>query len=307
MHIEQLEYVIEVAKKGTISKAAESLHVSHSAISQAISNLETELGIPIFKRSRSGSICTDVGETVLKLSYEIMNKIMELKELGQHPNQVKGNLSISSSPIFFSTFLPEALNIFKLDYPHVQVEINENSTEAIIESVKNYQIDLGLIFGSDETLREVSRYLKSRSLYQPKFMVTVSRKSPLANKDVISPEEMLQYPLIIRNEKFAIKVWEDIFSTYGQGEILFYSNNDDVIKNVIANNLAVGFFTDLMEQDPMVLKGDICLIPYVDQINMPTLHLICIQAKNKYSPVIEREFVKYTIMQLNSYRSKTLE
>ncbi|MGG3468553.1 LysR family transcriptional regulator [Neobacillus pocheonensis] len=157
MHIEQLEYVIEVAKKGTISKAAESLHVSHSAIGQAITNFESELGIPIFKRSRSGSICTEAGETVLKLSYEIMNKITELKEIGQHSNQVKGNLSIASSPIFFSTFLPETLNTFKKDFPHVQVEINENSTEAIIESVKNHQIDLGLIFGSAETLSEVSR------------------------------------------------------------------------------------------------------------------------------------------------------
>ena len=42
MHIEQLEYIIEVAKQGTISKAAKTLHVSHSAISQAISNLELE-------------------------------------------------------------------------------------------------------------------------------------------------------------------------------------------------------------------------------------------------------------------------
>lgn len=47
MHLEQFEYVIEVAKQGTISKAAEVLHVSHSAISQAISNLESEIGVVI--------------------------------------------------------------------------------------------------------------------------------------------------------------------------------------------------------------------------------------------------------------------
>ncbi len=82
MNIEQLEYVIEVAKQGTISKAAEKLHVSHSAISQSLSSLESELGLIIFKRSRSGTICTEEGKKVLDLAYEVYYKVQELKELG---------------------------------------------------------------------------------------------------------------------------------------------------------------------------------------------------------------------------------
>ncbi|PLT32092.1 LysR family transcriptional regulator [Bacillus sp. V5-8f] len=301
MHFEQLEYILEVAKKGTISKAAETLHVSHSAISQAISNLESELGIPIFKRSRSGSICTEEGKNVLKLSYDIMNKVTELKELGQKSSLMKGNLSISSSPIFFSTVLPEALYAFKHDNPNIQIEINEDSTENIITSVKDYQLDLGFIFGSDETFKTVSKDLTSRSLYQPKFRVSVSKHSPLANKEVIYPEEMLQYPLVMRNEKFAKEIWKKIFSTYGKGKVLFYSNNDDVIKNVIANNLAIGFSTDIMKHDPLVKNGEIIMIPYVDNKNNPILHLICIHAKNKYLSTIEKEFLKCITMKINTY------
>ena len=63
MNIEQLQYIIEVSEQGTIAKAAENLHVSHSAISQAIASLESELGITIFNRSRSGSICTTEGKS----------------------------------------------------------------------------------------------------------------------------------------------------------------------------------------------------------------------------------------------------
>lgn len=301
MHIEQLEYIIEVAKRGTISKAAESLHVSHSAISQSISNLETELGIPIFKRSRSGTICTEEGKSVLKLSHDIINKITELKELGNQSNLMKGNLSISSAPIFFSTFLPEALYAFKNDYPNIQIEINEDSTESIITAIQNYQLDMGFVFGSDDTYKYVSQHLTTKSIYQPQFMVSVSKRSPLANKTVIYPEDMLQYPLIIRNESFAKKVWNDIFSTYGNGDVLFYSNNDDVIKNVVANNLAIGFSTDLMKYDPLVENGDLILIPYVDPINNPRLHLMCVQPKNKYSSSIEKEFLKCITMKINAY------
>ena len=53
MNIDQLQYIIEVSEQGTIAKAAEKLHVSHSAISQAITSLESELDLTIFNRSRS--------------------------------------------------------------------------------------------------------------------------------------------------------------------------------------------------------------------------------------------------------------
>ena len=111
MNIEQLQYIIEVSELGTIAKAADKLHVSHSAISQAIANLESELGIIIFNRSRSGSKCTPEGKTVVKLSLEIINKINDLKKLGQEDTMLKGNLKIAASTIFF---LPFFLNYFIL-------------------------------------------------------------------------------------------------------------------------------------------------------------------------------------------------
>src|SRR6476620_8705095 len=115
MNIEQLQYIIEVSEQGTIAKAAENLHISHSAISQAIASLESELGLTIFKRSRSGSVITKEGKAVVKLSLEIMNKLMELKKLGLDTTELKGNLKIAASTIYFSTFLPEFLYSFRKD------------------------------------------------------------------------------------------------------------------------------------------------------------------------------------------------
>lgn len=304
MHLEQLEYVIEVAKQGAISKAATNLHVSHSAISQAIANLESELGLVIFNRSRSGSICTEDGKTVVKLSYEIMNKITELKELGHKSTSLKGDLKISASSIFFSTFLPEVLYSFKQDYPHVQIEINENDTDKIIESMKNNQFDVGLILGADETLKEEEPRLTYKTLLQSKLMVCVSKHSTLAYNKVVSPEELLQQSLVIRNEKFSKTFWENLFSTHGKGNVLFYSNNQDVIKNIIANNIAVGIFTEFwIKNDPLVLNGEIVPIPYFDN-KFAATYLICIQTKNKHLSMIETEFLKCINIKLNEYNSK---
>ncbi|MGM0900545.1 MAG: LysR family transcriptional regulator [Bacillota bacterium] len=307
MNIEQLEYVIEIAKRGNITKAAESLHVSHSGVSQAISNLEAELGIPIFIRSRSGTKCTRQGEKVLQLSHEIINKITELKELGKLSSEIEGNLSISGAPLFFSTFLPEALHTFRKKHPYVQIEIDASVTDSIIEKVKNSVTDIGFILGSDETLKEITGTVNTHILYKIKLMVTVSKHSPLAKMDAVKPQDMLKYPLVIRNERASRKTWNDIFAKYGPGQVLFYTNIDDVTKNVIANNLAIGFFTDLMKNDPLVTRGDICLIPYDDPIHMPNYYLICIQTKNKYSSVLEKEFIKCTMETLENYLLKTMD
>ena len=263
MNIEQLQYIIEVSELGTIAKAADKLHVSHSAISQAIANLESELGITIFNRSRSGSKCTPEGKTVVKLSLEIINKINDLKKLGQEDTMLKGNLKIAASTIFFSTFLPELLYSFRKEFPYVQIEINENDPQNIIEAIKHNLFNIGFILGTDETLKIDDPRITLEVLLQTNLMVCVSKYSPLAYNKKIGPEELIRQPLVIRNEKFAERFWNKLFLDYGEGNVVFYSNNHDVIKNLISNNIATGVYSEFwIKNDPLVLSGDIFAIPY---------------------------------------------
>ena len=66
---------------------------------------------------------------------------------------LKGNLKIAASTIFFSTFLPELLYSFRKEFPYVQIEINENDPQNIIEAIKHNLFNIGLILGTDETLK----------------------------------------------------------------------------------------------------------------------------------------------------------
>lgn len=66
MHLEQLKYIVEVAKTRSISIAAQNLHVSQSTISKAITNLEQELSIHLFTRSRLGAQPTTEGKNIIK-------------------------------------------------------------------------------------------------------------------------------------------------------------------------------------------------------------------------------------------------
>lgn len=295
MNIDQLQYIIEVSEKGTIAKAAEKLHISHSAISQAIANLESELGITIFNRSRSGSKITAEGKAVIKLSLEIMNKLNELKNLGKEAAKLKGDLKIAASTIFFSTFLPQLLYSFRKEFPNVQIEIHENDPHNIIEAIKNNLFDIGLILGTDETLKTEDPRITLDVLLQSRLVVCASKYSPLAYNKKVGPEELIRQPLVIRNEKFAERFWNKLFLDYGEGNIVFYSNNHDVIKNLVANNIAVGVYSEFwIKDDPLVLNGDIIAIPYVDDHHKDysKTYLLSVLPKTNHLPIVIKEFMQ---------------
>ncbi|MEH6995110.1 LysR family transcriptional regulator [Neobacillus drentensis] len=294
MNTDHLQYIIEVSEQGTIAKAAEKLHVSHSAISQAITSMEFELGVTIFKRSRSGSQLTREGKAVINLSLEIMNKLKELKSLGQEYNLLKGNLKISASTIYFSTFLPELIHSFRKDFPLVQIEIHENDTHNIIEAIKSNAFDIGLVLGTDETLKLEDPRVTFEVLHQSRVMVCVSKFSPLADNKTVGPEELIKQPLVIRNEKFAERFWNKLFLDYGEGNVVFYSNNHDVIKNLIANNIATGIYSEFwIKNDPLMLNGDIVAIPYIDNDKKYSpSYLISVMPKTNHLPIIIKEFMQ---------------
>jgi len=305
MHFEQLEYVIEVAQKGSITRAAEALHVSHSAISQAISQLETEIGVTIFYRSRSGSVLTDEGREAVKLAYEILFKRKELIELGQKSNMLKGDLKISASSIFFTSLLPRILYSFKLKYPYVQITINEDEVENIIESVRDNKVDIGLIAGPDHLVEEISHILSYRLLHRSRFMVCAGKNMDIAYSRKVTPGELARYPLVIRNDKNTRNLVKTLAAKSGTGKmnVLFYSNNNDVIRNVIANNLALGIYTDFwLDHDPLVKSGAIVPVP-LEAEGVPTSNLMYIQAKNKPIYRVEKAFLDYLTDQFDQYRS----
>jgi DNA-binding transcriptional LysR family regulator len=199
MHIEQLEYIVKVAETGSISKAAQILHVSQSGISQSITKLEDELGVKIFNRYRRlGAVPTNEGKTLIKKAYKVLMRLQDFKEEAQTYNTVvSGNLKLSSIPGFM-LFLLEPLSSFKNAYPNVNIEISEKGTQHIIEHVQNNQIDIGLITIYEDLLKK-SEDLIFDVILEGKMMVYVGKASPLALYKSITPQQLMTQTVILYN------------------------------------------------------------------------------------------------------------
>lgn len=122
MNFEQLRYIIKIAKYGSLIEAAKSLHITQSALSQAITKVERELNVKIFNRTRSGTTPTEVGEKIIQQAKIILEQFQKLKNIS-NPNQIK-ELCIGAIPDSINC-LPNTLTTIKRKHPNTLIELDE--------------------------------------------------------------------------------------------------------------------------------------------------------------------------------------
>lgn len=291
MNIEQLLYVIEVSKHSSLTIAAQNLHVTQSTISQSITNLEKELRIKIFKRSRGhGAVLTDEGRIILKLSYGVLKKIEEIKETANLFNSMEvGELRLSSLP-GLTTFLVKAIATFRHEYPHVNVEVSEKSGPAVIEDIRQHKTDIGLITYSTDLNINMEGII-FETLFEGKQKVYVSKHSSLAVLGTITPQDILDQTLVTYNGEFMQYFVQDFFNKYKPLKILFTSNNMDGVLQAIIESLAITFAPDfVMENYSPVINGDI--IP-IDLVNHRTVNISLglVRAENKHLSTFTNKYI----------------
>ncbi|MEH7378638.1 LysR family transcriptional regulator [Neobacillus drentensis] len=293
MHIEQLEYIVKVAETGSISLAAEKLHVSQSGISQSITRLEGELGVKLFKRHRRlGAVPTNAGKTLIKKAYEVLVRLQEFKEEAQSFNTVtSGNLKLSSIPGFM-LFLLEPLSSFKNAFPNVNIEISEKSTQHIIEHVENNQIDIGLITIYEDLIKK-REDLIFEVILEGKMKVYVSKSSPLVSQKFITPEQLVTQNVILYNGDYVKRFANDLISKFGPMNILFTSDNTEVIKKAILEGLGISFGPDFSHKnDPYVLSGEIVPIEIINY-EQEKIGVGWVRSENNHFSINTKKFLEH--------------
>jgi DNA-binding transcriptional LysR family regulator len=294
MQIEQLEYVIEVAKERTISNASKNLHVTQSAISQSISSLEEELGVTLFNRSRTGSIPTEEGRKVIEKGYEILKIIQELKEdLQLDKETIKGELKLASSPTFM-TYLLNPLAKYKEDYPPVEIEMKEQETQEVINSVKKHRIDIGII-ANHNGLKDLTEDLdfKPFTLLKGEMQVYVNKNSPLAIYDTITPQQLINQTIVMYNGDYVKWFVNDFVERIGPLKVLFSSNNTDVIRKAVLNNLAITFSPNWYIQNSEIQYKDRIKMIRITNHDPSKIIYGMVYSKKKVLPAAAVKFIQY--------------
>lgn len=219
MTLQQLKYAITVAQTGTITEAAEKLYISQPSLTNAIHELEKKMNIEIFTRTNKGIIVSKDGEDFLGYARQVLEQAAVLEDKYKGGGGGKKKFCISTQHYSF------AVNAFvdlikKYGQDEYDFSIRETQTYEIIEDVAKMNSELGIIFMDDFNDVVLNKILKSNDLefhqlYSAKPHVFISRKHPLAGKQIITNEQLEAYPYLSyeQGEHNSFYFSEEIFST----------------------------------------------------------------------------------------------
>ena len=206
MKIQQLEYVIAVAREGSITKAAKKLYQAQPNISIALKELEASLGIQIFNRSPNGMILTPEGEEFLARAQTIVDEMQSLeRDYAQTPeNELKLKVAAARST-YATTAMGKLISDYSEKTDKIEVHVMETSTAKVMEDICAGKYDIGFIripstYADMIESRLKARNLVGRTVMEFPLQIVMGMNHPLAKYEDIPYELLFDYPEIIHGD-----------------------------------------------------------------------------------------------------------
>ena len=200
MTLQQLRYAVTIADMKSMNKAASELFVSQPALSNTIHDLEEELGIEIFLRTNRGIVVTTEGEEFLSYARQMveLQQMVEEKYMDAPEHRKKFSVSMQHYSFAVEAFIKLARD-FSLD--EYELAVHETKTGEVIENVKNFRSELGIIYRNNFNHKVLQKVLEGNdlsfhSLFDCDVYVYLSSTHPLADRKKISFEELKEYPCL---------------------------------------------------------------------------------------------------------------
>lgn len=228
MKLAQLQQLVSLSEYGTFSRAAETLYISQPSLSVSIRELELELGAQLIIRGNRGIRFTPLGERVLEQARQILAGADEIFRMCRDAS-LAGELRVASTPHYCAQILIEVKLRIERERPSVLLTLQEDDSASILEEVALGTVDLGLVQLCDLDEDRLAADLRSGAIqYQPLFeeemCVSVIEPHPLAQRDRVEVEELLQYPY--GSYKKAMNRWvADLFARHGCTRQVFHIND----------------------------------------------------------------------------------
>ncbi len=197
MEFRVLQYFLAVTREQSISAAAKRLHLSQPTLSRQLKDLEEELGKILFIRSNRKITLTEEGLLLKKRAEEILSLMEKTqKEISVSDETVEGDIYIGAGETEGVRNIVKAVQKIRENYPLVNLHIISGDKSTVLEELDHGIIDFALVFGDIDTNRYDSFTLPSVDY----FGVMMKKNDTLAAKKIISPEDLINKPLIVSRQ-----------------------------------------------------------------------------------------------------------
>ena len=241
MTLQQLKYAITIADCGSMNEAAKQLYISQPSLSETIKDLEAEIGIELFLRSNRGVLITPEGTEFLGYARQVSEQfgLLQDRYIGK---EVKRRFSVSTQHYTF------AVNAFietvkRKGIDSYEFAIHETKTGEVIDNVKNFKSEIGVLYISDFNQQVIMKMLRENNLefvelFACDTYVYLWAGHPLAGKKILNMKELEKYPCLAfdqgNNNSFYLA--EEMKSTYDYKRIIKANDRATLLNLMVGLN-----------------------------------------------------------------------
>ncbi|MCC2970411.1 LysR family transcriptional regulator [Massilia sp. IC2-476] len=269
--LRQMRAFVALAKTGNFTLAAQAMHVTQSALSGLIKELEQTLGAKVVDRSTRRALLTDIGKELYPLFSQMIDDLDgALANVADHTRLKKGMVRIAAPQLLSCTLMPEAIAAYRARHPDIEVRLGDTGVENVIARVLSGEADFGI--GPE---REPAPPLDARLLFEMPFALVFPKGHELERQARVTWQDLARYPFISLQGQFTERLLEDVHASLREAPVK------------PANE--VTFMTTALAMAAAGLGVTACL-PYA----APLVTLYGLVMRPLEDPVLTRRFFLYT-------------
>ena len=247
--IRQLTAFVSVADNGSFTRASEQMHLTQSAVSGLIKELESSLGIVLFDRTTRQLSLSVVGHHLLPQARRILNEMQLFEnEASSLTSLAQGQVRLAVSQ-FAASSMPAVIAQFAKVHPDISVSLLDCSAENVLEHIQNIEVDLGV--GTERGFMESEDDISADLLYQLPFCVVMPDSHALAQKSEIIWQDLVDIPLITLQGPFIEQVTAEL--------------DESIANHIQQARYKVNFMSTALEMTRQGFGITLCL-PYMPEV-----------------------------------------
>jgi DNA-binding transcriptional LysR family regulator len=260
---EQLEYLAAVTRLGSLRRAAEELRLSQPALSETVRNLERELGVDLLERKRSGATMSASGRELLPHIVEVLDAVDRLRAAAGEQHRISRMVRVGTVNAATVPLLIPVVREFRATHPLTQVEVVGAQQTDIHRALLEGSFDLGLVNHLDGD--DVPAGLEAVELLRGRPVVVVRPDSPLASLPSVSPDDLLDVPLIGMRSGYVMHRYVHRLLEGRTPSFAYSTDGAEMGKLLVAEGLGATVLPDFsVVGDPLERRGVLTHRPLVD-------------------------------------------
>ncbi|KQV45853.1 MULTISPECIES: LysR family transcriptional regulator [unclassified Duganella] len=252
--VRQMRALVAVARTGSFTAAADLLHVTQSALSGQIKELEQLLGVKVVERNTRRVQLSEVGREL----YPLFDKMLQdldgaMADIASRKALKKGIVRVAAPQMMACTLLPQVIGAFRSSYPDVQVQLVDCPVDNVASRVVSGEVDVGI--GPE---RDLTAEVDAALLFEMPFVVVFPPAHPLAARRTVAWAEVNQHPFIALQGQFTQRLLRDMTTLAPYNEVTFMTT----ALAMVAEGL--GITACLPYAEPMVRRYGLEMRPLVE-------------------------------------------